>query len=378
MNKKIIMVDDEIDILNGYQRNLRKYFNIKTFTDPFEALDFISESEDYAVIVSDYKMPRMNGSELLEKTKKNRPDMIRIMVTGYADIDIAMNAVNRGNVFRFLTKPISAENLIESIYSGIEFYDSIMVERELLDKTLKGSVKLLIELMTLSSPLIFSKAVRLRKSAKKICDVIKIDKLWEMEIAALLSQIGCLTLPQEIVEKKFNGMELTVEEEIIFHSHPEIGKNLIKNIPKLESIAEYIFYQNHDFSYFDKISGIKINSELPLISRILKVVSDFDYLKQMGIDDDSAIRRLISKSYKYDNDILNTFDKLLTGNFSLNTIKSLPLRQLRVGMTLAEDIKDSKGIVLIRSGYELTDVILMHLVNAAKVRVINEPVRVFD
>ena len=201
MNKKIIMVDDEIDILNGYQRNLRKYFNIKTFTDPFEALDFISESEDYAVIVSDYKMPRMNGSELLEKTKKNRPDMIRIMVTGYADIDIAMNAVNRGNVFRFLTKPISAENLIESIYSGIEFYDSIMVERELLDKTLKGSVKLLIELMTLSSPLIFSKAVRLRKSAKKICDVIKIDKLWEMEIAALLSQIGCLTLPQEIVEK---------------------------------------------------------------------------------------------------------------------------------------------------------------------------------
>lgn len=107
---KILILDDDINILNSMKRNLRR-FNISVFSKPEEAMDAIRQNR-FAVALSDMQMPGINGVDFLEHVKNTSPDTIRIMLTGHADLDSTMNAINKANVHQFLTKPFNVENLI--------------------------------------------------------------------------------------------------------------------------------------------------------------------------------------------------------------------------------------------------------------------------
>lgn len=125
-NKNILCVDDDPDILASFKRNLRNLFTIDTALGGEEGLKAISEKGPYSVIVSDMQMPEMNGIQFLSKAKEIAPDSVRIMLTGHADISMAIEAVNEGNIFRFLTKPCSPETLSKALQSGVEQYQMTM------------------------------------------------------------------------------------------------------------------------------------------------------------------------------------------------------------------------------------------------------------
>lgn len=376
-NKRILIVDDDADILMAYHRNLRKYFTIKTTTDPYEAIDLIKDSEPFSVILTDYNMPELNGLELLNHIKKIDSEVVKILITGFADLEIAIKALNQNNVFRFITKPIAMDDLIEVLNIGFNQFELVTSEKNLLENTLKGSIKLLIELMSLSNKSVFNKSMRLRKYSKIIADGLNLKRTWDIEISALLSQIGCLSIPIDIIEKKYAGMVLTNDELNLYNSHPEISKNLLKYIPKLEEIAEAILHQNSDFHSYNSLYDNYRKNDLPLLSRILKIIIDFDDFKTHGLDDNTSLSEMKSNSFKYDIEILKVLEKAITGNFISKEIRSIPFKNIRIGMTLADDIRDSKGNILLKNGYEITDVILIQLINASKVRSINEPLKVF-
>lgn len=123
-----------------------------------------------------------------------------MMLTAYAEVKIAMDAVNEDNVFRFLTKPCNTELLIKTIQAGIHQYRLITAEKELLEKTLKGSINILVDILSLANPRIFNRANKLIQMAKNIATKLRLDKIWEVEIATLLSQIGCIAIPSSILE----------------------------------------------------------------------------------------------------------------------------------------------------------------------------------
>jgi two-component system sensor histidine kinase/response regulator len=106
----ILIVDDEKDNLEALNRLLRAQFNVTMTTSPFEALKLVQKNE-YSVIVSDQRMPEMNGVDLLEKTKRFSPDTIRILLTGYTDIESVVEAINRGNIYRYVAKPWNPDEL---------------------------------------------------------------------------------------------------------------------------------------------------------------------------------------------------------------------------------------------------------------------------
>jgi diguanylate cyclase (GGDEF)-like protein len=123
MPEKILIVDDEINILQAIKRQLRGKFDIDLAQGGEEALALINDNgPNYAVVVSDMNMPGINGLELLEYFKIQSPNMIRIMLTGNADQETAQKAVNQGEVFRFLTKPCTPEQLIEVIGLALDCY----------------------------------------------------------------------------------------------------------------------------------------------------------------------------------------------------------------------------------------------------------------
>ncbi|HBF34353.1 TPA: hypothetical protein DDW35_07290, partial [Candidatus Sumerlaeota bacterium] len=146
MSVKILLVDDEPDVLAGYYRVLRKQYDIQTAEGGSQALQILNPSDPPSVVVSDFNMPEMNGIAFLTEVRSRCPDSVRIMLTGNTDLESAMQAVNEGNVFRFLTKPCPVENLMRALDAGIEQHRLIRAEKELLENTVRGAVKTLSDI----------------------------------------------------------------------------------------------------------------------------------------------------------------------------------------------------------------------------------------
>ncbi len=146
MSTKILCVDDEPNILAGYRRSLRKQFEIETAPGGAEALAMIAEGGPYAVLVTDMRMPGMDGIQFLREAQRVAPDSVRIMLTGNADQQTAAGAVNEGRIFRFLNKPCPAEDLAHALAAGLEQYRLVTAEKELLEKTLGGTIRMMMEI----------------------------------------------------------------------------------------------------------------------------------------------------------------------------------------------------------------------------------------
>ena len=376
MNNSILLVDDEINIIYGYQRNLRNRFNVHIAESAKEGLEINKLYGPFAVVVADYRMPEMDGIKFLSLIKQTSPDTVRIMLTGHADIQLAVNAINEGNIFRFLTKPCSEHLLTSSLETAIEHYRLITSERELLDKTLKGSIKVLVDILSIANPVAFSKATRLSDISKMLAARLNYIDLWEVEIASLLSQIGCIAVPEEILKKKYSNKLLTFRETEIYNSHPQIGKIILKNIPRLEKIAEAIEYQLKNYTPLGEHDTHLRGEEIPFIARLLRIVNDFDSYMESGGSYSQALTQMNKDKYLYDPEILAALETELTGIDEGYILKTMNLSEIKTGMIPAEDIKDINGQTLISKGHEISDIIKICLINFSQMNRIKEPIKV--
>src|SRR5262249_51713717 len=153
-----------------------------TALGPEQGLELLSKAGPYAVIVSDLRMPGMNGIQFLAEAKAIVPDSIRIMLTGYADTSAAIAAVNQGNIFRFLNKPCVGEVLNHTLLAALEQHRLVTAERVLLEQTLRGSIEVLTEMLSLSSPDVFSQTARLRECVRHISQRLECQDGWRFEV----------------------------------------------------------------------------------------------------------------------------------------------------------------------------------------------------
>lgn len=372
---KILLVDDEQNILSGYKRNLRSFFNVFTASSGREGLNIIKENGPFAVVVSDYKMPEMNGNQFLAKVKDIAPDTVRMMLTGFADLEATMDAVNQGHIFRFLTKPCSTEKLLASLNDGVKQFRLLTVEKELLEKTLKGTIKVMVDILSSVNPTAFSRTSRFQRLLPKIANLLSISDKWELEVSTLLSQIGCVIIPPEVLEQKFAGEMLDDKKEELYRSHPFVGKSLLENIPRLENVANVIYHQFDDFDGENNSGKLK-GEEIPIISRILKVLNDFDTLVTSGKSFEDALDALKSNSQLYDPNVLIALDASITGIYDGLNLSSVLIEELEPGVVAAENIVDKNGFVLITKGAEITQMLKIKLLNYAKLGNVKEPIMI--
>ncbi len=375
---RILIVDDDPNILHSFKRVLRRQFDVSTALGGQAGLNFIDSAPAFKVIVSDLRMPEVNGIQLLEYARCNAPDSVRILLTGQADLGDAISVVNKGHIFRFLTKPCPIEIITEALTDGVKQYQLITAERELLDKTLKGSIKLLVELLTLHSPKVFSRASRLRDLACRLGMRINFSELWQVDIAALLSHIGCVTIPENVLQKKLDGEHLTNEESEIFFRHLTVGRDLIKNIPRLEKVAEAIAYQEKRFDGLGLPKDETCGKDIPLIARILKVVLDFDTLRTANVEEKEALQQMRNRTSWYDPEVLAALDAELMMVEDGFVIKDVKISDLTVGMVLAGDLYNTTGAVIVPSRHEISDVLQQKLMALAQQGTLVEPIKVLE
>ena len=289
MTNKILFVDDETPVLDGYRRILYREFEIETAVGGEQGLASIRDNGPYAVVISDMRMPGMNGAEFLAKVRQTAPDTVRILLTGYASLDGAMDAVNQGNIFRFLTKPCSKEVLTAAIQAGLVQYRLVTVERELLENTLMGSIKVLTEVLSAASPEAFGRSMRIVGYVRHLVAKLALPSPWRFEAAAMLSQLGCVTLDPEFVKMSYVGDHLTPEDRVRFASHPEAAKKLLVNIPRLEPIAWMISQQlNPVIKQCSPDAAAPFGPDILLGARMLRLAVAMDGLRMMGLSSDEA------------------------------------------------------------------------------------------
>ena len=141
MKAKILLVDDDELLLAGLKRQLRNKFRVETAISGEDAVRMVKENGPYAVVVSDYLMPGMNGIEFLSQVKLTDPDTIRMMLTGSADMSTAIKAVNEGSIYKFHPKPCPADTLGDAIQSGIDEYCKVTTDQSQLKKVQKSLAK---------------------------------------------------------------------------------------------------------------------------------------------------------------------------------------------------------------------------------------------
>ncbi len=375
MAEKILCVDDELNILLSLQRQLRKRFHLESALGPEKALATIERDGPYAVIVSDLQMPGMNGLDLLAKVREMAPETVRIMLTGQADLATAIAAVNQGNIFRFLTKPCSAEELAATLEAALEQHRLVTAERNLLENTLRASVKVLTDVLSLVHPAAFSRASRIHRYVRHMAAELKLRDAWQFEVAALLSQVGCITLEPGALDRIYTGDELSDEEKKMFAAHPAAGGELLAHIPRLEAVACMIANQNLSFEQAPAVSAHVPHETVAMGAHLLRAALDFDRLITRNRSHEESTAQMRQRAQDYDPACLEALARYVApeGGMAVRVLKSA---ELLPGMVVDQDVRSKSGLLLLAKGQEVTLSVLGRLrAFAAKVG-IAEPVRV--
>ncbi|MFH0785063.1 MAG: HD domain-containing phosphohydrolase [Pseudomonadota bacterium] len=373
MTEKILFVDDEENILQSLKRELRKRFDIYTAESGVLALEILKDKGPFAVIVSDMRMPVMDGIQLLSTVKDLYPDTVRLMLTGNADQGTAIEAVNKGQIFRFLNKPCSTSVLVMALALALRQHRLITAEKELLDKTLKGSVTVLSELLSLANPIAFSSGLRIKNLVIHLAEQMNLHNLWQFEIAALMSQIGCVTLPNDLLNKIYAGLPLDAEEEAMYRNHPQVGSKLLEKIPRLEMVAAIINHQLRAYDAFPASS--ELHEDVCIGAQILKIAIDFDSLLHRGCRRFEALAKLKEEEGLYNPEILKILAKLKLDE-EHEKIIAVDVQGISVGMIIEQDIVSANGILILPKGQEVTWSLLQGLKNFSRQVEIREPILV--
>ena len=375
MSDKVLLVDDEPNVLEGYKRQLRGRVDIHTAIGGLEGLKAIESRGPYAVVISDFMMPVMDGVTFLAQVKEKAPETVRVMLTGHAHLQLATDAVNQGQIFRFLSKPCSADTLLLTIKAGLEQYRLVTAEKELLEKTLSGSIKVLTEVLSLANPTAFSRASRIKQYVGYIAKQLDLPYVWEFELAATFSLLGCITLPPAVLEKVYRGDPLDKAEHKMYSEHPKVGSDLIKNIPRLENIAAIIMAQREPFIRSKPGSSLKDEDRIALGGYILKAAVDFDQLLARNMPTAALLKRLQSVIGQ---DVLEVFEVLkdLESRIERKVAKKVRIEDMDRQMVLDQDVCATDGLLLVSKGQEVTFPVLARLRNYADGIGVVQPIKV--
>lgn len=273
----------------------------------------------------------MPCASFLEQVRQVSPHTVRLLLTGRSDLDTAIRAVNRGRVFRFLTKPCPADELREAVAAAAEQYRLVTAEQELLDKTLRGSMHVLTEMLALTNPLAFSRTRRVQRLVRHMLPCFDKDRAWELDVTAMLSQIGLVTVPGDVLEKVDHGLTLTHDERQVYERYPQLGADIIGRIPRLETVAESIGLQQ---TRVDQYRTNGLCRELPLGARILKAVTDFEERAAAGLDPRAVIREMKARRGWYDAQVIEALEQAIEKLACGTVLRELSFQELSSGMIL--------------------------------------------
>lgn len=357
---RVLMVDDEPLVLFGLQRLLRNYCDLTTAESGPAALKLMDEGEPFHVVFADMRMPDMDGVEFIEAAQKKHGDSVYIMLTGNADQRTAVEAINRGQVFRFVNKPCPADQLEDLIVTAGRRYEANRAEKMLLRETLMGSVKLLVDTIMISRPALGRASELIARDVEVIRLALGLDRDWRVPLAGSLCLLGCS------VSNEAGEVEQLTDELLV--QGAEVGGRLLRRIPRLEDVAQMIERQRESGPMAPDYALQQTSIRVQTGARLLRFVVDFHRQTEACMGDrEMALRLLERQRSVYDQRLVAaaklSLDQLAaaTDGKARRVRVMMPIRSLEPGMELAQDVQTHEGQLLLRHGQQLNAVTVERL-----------------
>ena len=424
----LLLVDDEESIIKSLQRTFRKEgYEIHTASSGQEGLDRLDrlkeDGKPFSLIISDQRMPEMNGAQFLEKAKKIFPHAIRILLTGYSDMDAIVDAVNRGEIHRYLTKPWNDDDLLLQVRQALEQYELVVENHRLLaltkrqnkklrelnkhleekvaersggiveknkelsrlnqelESSLYNTVRAFASLVEMHTPSLAGHGRRVSLFSREIAQLLDLseEEVTQIEIAALLHDIGKLGFPQKLLEYKED--KWSPQDRELFRKHPEQGQETVQFINKLDHV-EILIRCHHERYDGQGYPNQLAEEEIPLGARIIAVADAYDKIVNLKVDMGKSIKEVAKESKvtqdhltqddvlqkaailhlrqhgftKYDPDIVKVLLKLLkTKGITYGREKKISIEDLKDGMVLSKSVYSSGGRFLLPHNTTLTE-----------------------
>lgn len=381
--ERILFVDDDTNLLAAYERRLNKQFTLDTAPGGEDGLAKLAEKGPYALVIADRQMPGMDGTKFLSLVRERAPETVRIMLTGNVDLEAAIRTVNEGGIFRFLTKPCPHKDLVKAIEDALAQYRLVVAEKELLSKTLNGSIKLLTDILSMLDSGCFGRGQTLRDAITRVAGKLKLDNAWEIHLAVMLAPIGYVTIPADVLVRFRRGEPLSQGEAQMLAQVPDSAARLLANIPRLEGVARIVQYQHKHFDGSGVPADGVAGESIPVGSRLLRILLDTLELENKGMTRSEALEELQQRRGEYDPGLLSAVRTHWENGPATNataffkrSTASLPLKELTAGMLLRANVEAQDGTVILAAGQQLNEMVLEKLLNFARLRAVKEPIQV--
>ena len=272
----ILLVDDEEDNLALLYRTLRGTYNLDKTTSPLKALEMLKE-KDYELVISDHKMPEMDGVEFLKQVQLNHPSVMRILLTAYSDANILIDAINYAKIYRYIKKPYNPEELQLIVSAALEYYQ-LKYDNDRLIKDLKelfsGTIKAIMEALDAKDSFTSGRSKRITYYSIIVAKKLGLSAIdtGKIELAGMLHDIGMIGISDEILYKIDT---LSQEEYDEIKKHITYSVKILEDIKQLKDVVEIIKYHHEKFDGTGYPNGIS-GEEIPLGSRIIAVADAFD------------------------------------------------------------------------------------------------------
>lgn len=358
---KILVVDDDPSVLTALRHLLPRHYQGHFCTSGAEALAALRSDGPFAVVLTDMRMVGMDGIQLLRKARQICPDFVAMMLTGDHNHDTAIEAVNQGHVFRFLAKPCTRESLEQALKDAVDTYRARVLERDMLERTLTGSVQLLCDLLHMLRPRLFADGQRVRRVVRELARQVGSRDPWAIELASLLVNLPAAFLPEEVYERCAAGVASESELLALGEQKQRIAACL-GHIPRLEMVGEII----------RQISQVPAeDSQAGRAAQLLRVARLVDRELSCHPPRSTELFEELARSGDCPPRLLNAvlnLDPAGLGYAQRFRQKEVQAWSLRAGMILLTDVHNTRGDLVLARGHQLTEHLAERLRTFAKLK----------
>jgi response regulator RpfG family c-di-GMP phosphodiesterase len=411
----ILVVDDEEIVLVALRDTLaREGYHVVASPHAIHALTVLKDQQ-FSVVISDQQMPLVSGLEFLTQVRELQPNATRILITAVLTLSTVIDAINKGEIFRFIVKPWLREELLETVRAAVLRYDEISrnsrLQAETLvmnarltelnkeletqvaqvarqntrlqqllaeqDENLRQSVELCVQTMQTFHPTLGNRARRVQALCRSLGQRAELTPAQQqiLEISASIHDIGLIGLPRQLIKRwEENPQSLNEDERALIQHHPILGQELAGFVHRLQSVGSIIRSHHERFDGSGYPDGLK-GAAIPWLSRILAVAVAFS---ESQLDAREAAE-LISRgsSSAFDPEAVRLFQRAAPKAVVPGKQREVMLAELAPGMVLAQGIYSENGVLLIPDGQRLTSAYIDKLLNYNRITPIAQSLLVY-